>query len=244
MRRIYDGELRKEFGTGSSVAWKGRITFIAAVTEEIDRYYGFNQSLGERFIYFRWSRAGGQNHGDDAALVAMNQDRKAVEAEVQAAAQALLSDLPNCDPTGDEIFQRRIAALAEFVAHARTHIPRDNQKHVELVPQPESATRLSQQLWQLAKGSALLDRRDTVNETDFAIAQRGAFDSIPANKRVLLEAVIRSGSPNDSGLRRTTWHYAGEDLELMRLFARREDKSYFLSDFAKATLDKAGIKHA
>jgi hypothetical protein len=51
MRRIYDGKLSKQFGTGENHAewtWEGRLTFVVAVTPENDRYCSIFQSLGER----------------------------------------------------------------------------------------------------------------------------------------------------------------------------------------------------
>jgi hypothetical protein len=45
LRRIYDGELSKQFGTSDVVApWKGHITFVAAVTPAIDQHYGSIQT--------------------------------------------------------------------------------------------------------------------------------------------------------------------------------------------------------
>lgn len=74
MRRIYDGKLRKEFGTSENLdkrTWEGRITFVVAVTPEIDRHYSIFSTLGERFVMIRWPRAG----GIEAALSAMNQKK-------------------------------------------------------------------------------------------------------------------------------------------------------------------------
>src|SRR5262245_13216091 len=53
MRRIYDGQLRKEFGTANNLKareWKGRITFAVATTPDVDKQYSIFQSLGERFV--------------------------------------------------------------------------------------------------------------------------------------------------------------------------------------------------
>ena len=51
MRRIYDGQLRKEFGTGEDNEhreWKGRNTYFDAVTPAIDGYNSFFQKLGRK----------------------------------------------------------------------------------------------------------------------------------------------------------------------------------------------------
>ena len=107
----------------------------------------------------RWHRPG----GTEAALRAMGQNRQRVRQELRDAVTALFDSLPEQEPTLPEEFERRIAALAEFVVVARTHVPRDGRtKEVIYVPEPEASTRLAQQLCQLAKGSALLGGREIV----------------------------------------------------------------------------------
>lgn len=58
MRRIYDGRLTKEVGTAESgaITWKGRTSFVACITPEIDINYSAFQTLGERFLMVRWPR--------------------------------------------------------------------------------------------------------------------------------------------------------------------------------------------
>ena len=92
MRRIYDGHLRKEYGTDEdrkAHEWKGRITFAVATTDEVDRHHSVFQTLGERFVMIRWGRPG----GTEAALVAMNQDCAARAEDLRATVHALMSGL-------------------------------------------------------------------------------------------------------------------------------------------------------
>ena len=88
LRRIYDGSFNREFGTAENLAdrkWQGRITLLAGVTPELDKYHSVFQALGERFVRTRWPRAG----GIDAALRAMRQ--KTNEAElIKVAVHSLL----------------------------------------------------------------------------------------------------------------------------------------------------------
>jgi hypothetical protein len=157
MRRIYDGKLRKEFGTSENAKdheWTGRITFLVAVTGEIDRHYSVFNALGERFVMIRWPRAG----GIEAGLAAMNQDGARATEELRVAVNELFARLANRQPVLSRDLQVRIAALSEIAVRARTHVPRDGySKAIVYVPEPESNTRLAQQLAQVAKGSALLD---------------------------------------------------------------------------------------
>ena len=47
LREIHDGQFKRDFGTGVTKIWKGRVTMIAAVTPILDKYYS---------IWPRWRR--------------------------------------------------------------------------------------------------------------------------------------------------------------------------------------------
>ncbi len=213
LRRIYDGDLKKEFGTADRVeGWKGRITFVACVTPEIDTKYRAIQSLGDRFLMMRWGRAGQQ-----AALQAMVQDSERARAELKHAVHGLLNGLPQVEPDATP-FLKRLASLADFVARARSHVPResDGDKAIIGEPEPESAPRLAQQLCQLAKGSALLSHRSSLAEEDFAVARRAGFDCIPAARRKALEWALNGGRVSKTS---SSQKYLAEDLEAVGLLA-------------------------
>ena len=119
MRRIYDGHLRKEYGTDDSQSqheWRGRITFVVATTDEVDRHYSVFQTLGERFVMVRWSRPG----GTEAALKAMNQNCERGKSELRHSVHAVFENLPSIEPILPPETQERVAALAEFAVRGRT----------------------------------------------------------------------------------------------------------------------------
>jgi hypothetical protein len=211
LRRIYDGELRKEFGTSEATPpWKGRMTLVVAVTEAIDKHYSVLQSLGDRFVMVRMGRGGQQ-----AAIRAMTQDVEKARTELRTAVHGLFKSLTAVEPAVSDETTNRLAAMAEFAVRARSSVPREGpDKAVVGEPQPESAARLGQQLSQLAKGSARLSHRELVNDEDFAVARRVAFDCIPARRRAMLEVAIQGEKivTNTS-----TKKYDKEDLEVLGL---------------------------
>ena len=217
MRRIFDGEIRKEFGTSQSVAerqWKGRITFGVAVTPAIDEHYSIFQTLGERFVMIRWPRAGGV----EAALAAMNQEHGTAKEVLKQAIHGLFSSLPIVEPRIPEEYQLKIAALTEIVVRGRTHVPRNGyNKDIIYVPEPESATRLAQQLAQLAKGCALISGRDTVAEEDYVIVRRVGLDCLPPTRRKILACLIAGDSLDTLALPKSSLSYAKEELEAQEL---------------------------
>lgn len=211
MRRIYDGELKKEFGTSDAVpAWRGRITFAVAVTNEIERHYSVIQSLGARFLTVRMQRADAE-----AAIKAMAQDPAKVASEMRLAVHRLFSSLSAVEPAVADPLRRMLASLAEFTARGRSHVPRDSRtKAIIGDPQPESATRLAQQFVQLVKGSARLSGRDAAEIRDYAVAVRAAFDSLPQRRRVILEGCF---SGQAAPRRTSTAVYDSEDLRVLGL---------------------------
>lgn len=240
MRRIFDGHLRREFGTSENLAereWRGRITFLVAATPDVDRYYTIFQTLGERFVMIRWHRP----EGPDAAMKAMNQRGRQAAKDLKESVTDLYNGLSPYEPHLSNSFQHRIAALTEFVVRARTHVPRDSygRKEITYVPEPEAPTRLAQQLAQLAKGSARLAGRVEVNEADYRIVLRCALDCIPAIRRAVLDHVM---GKNAFGLRRipkSTLSYAKEELRALEILALGASR---LSNAAEGWVNQAGIQ--
>jgi hypothetical protein len=224
MRRIYDGQLSKEFGTSQNLKqrdWRGRITFVVAVTPAIDGCYSVFQTLGERFVMVRWPRAG----GIEAALSAMNQDTKEAKADLKAAVHGLLTHLKKLKPEITAHCQTRIAAMTEIAVRGRTHVPRSGyNKDIVYVPEAESSTRMAQQLAQLAKGSALLDGRSRVNERDLALVKRVAFDSMPPTRKQVLECLLAGQDPKLLKIPKSTLSYALEELEAQELIDREPSR--------------------
>lgn len=236
MRRIYDGHLRKEYGTNDSRSqheWRGRITFSVATTDEVDRHYSVFQTLGERFVMIRWGRPGGV----EAALKAMNQDCERGRSELREAVHKLFGALQESEPVLPVQLQLGIAALAEIAVRGRTHIPRSTgYKHIIYLPEAEAATRLAQQLAQLTKGAASVCGRSTPNKADFDLTRRVAFDCIPTTRRKILYAFIEGKSLTQVNLPPATLHYAEEELEALGLTSKQQ-----LSALARELLSQAGF---
>ena len=235
MRRIYDGQLRKEYGTANNLKareWQGRVTFAVAATPDVDAHYSVFQSLGERFVMIRWGRP----DGIKAALSAMNQDSAVARQQLQMAVAILFRSLPRLQPRLSPSLQHSIAALADLVTRARTHIARSGyNKEMLYAPEPEAPTRLSQQLSQLAKGSALLDGRDEVSVGDYALVKRVAFDCIPTTRRKMFQALL-NGNSIASAAPASTLRYGAEDLQALGLLEERQ-----LSSLSIGLLTIAGM---
>jgi len=225
LRRIYDGNFSREFGTDENMeerSWHGRLTLLAGAVPDIDRHYSLFQKLGERFVRLRWERAGGVETG----LKAMEHTPKVAE-ELKASVHAILRPIlpkPQIAPYVPDAIKRKIASLSELIALARTYIERDgHSRDASGIPVTEGNTRLPQQLCQLARGSVLLDGRAEVDDSDYQLVQRAAFDSIPPDRAEVLRAILVGKSAFSLGLPKATVARANEDLTLSGVLTEQDE---------------------
>jgi len=189
LREIYDGRYDKSWGTGKRLEWTGRLGFIAGVTPVIDTYHAVMAVLGQRFLLFRLRQADRVAVAEKAITNARGDDRDA-RAAMAADVAAFMKRLPRTVPDVPESFVTRIAHLANLVTSARSGVEREGyRRELEYAPEREMPARLARQLYSLARGVALVDRRATVSEGDLARVARVALDCIPAVRRLILEVL-------------------------------------------------------
>jgi hypothetical protein len=215
LRRVYDGDLRKEFGiAGLNTEWSGRLSVGVAVTPKVDRYTSVFGALGERFIMIRWKRVAGV----DAALTAMQQDHAAKDTAMRQAVRTLFDAMKHApEPSIPPPLKLAIAATAELIARGRTAVERERDDRIEYEPEPEGATRLAQQFCQLAKGSARLESREYVDAADLALVHRVAFDTLHPHRTAVLRALVKGDRADAAKLAPTTLRRVLEDLQMVGL---------------------------
>lgn len=220
LRRIYDGFFRREFGSDENLderEWKGRLTFLAGVTPDVDSYHGLFQSLGERFLRIRWGRAG----GIESALFAMEQQdglkdqlREAVHDFLHPVFDQAFIDSPKISRD----FLEYLAEIGEETVKARAYIKRNSRtREIEDEPQIESNTRLPQQLAQVVRGWTVLMGQREDDGDGIVLAKRAAEDSIPSARLKVLNALRFEEDPYKLGLPRRVVDRAKEELQLVGL---------------------------
>ncbi len=217
LREIHDGEFRRDFGTGQTKIWRGRVTIIGAVTPAIDRHYSIFSTLGERFLQVRSHRPDSEEAGKRAI------EQQGQEAIIRAELQRHVKDLfdksskepPNLLPAAVS----RIASLAEVIAFGRTHVDRNSygNREIEYVPEPEANTRLSKGLAAIAKGLAALNLRSVVAEQDLQDVFRVGLDCLPINRRSLLLAVMTERDVTTLPIPRTIRDRQLEELKELKI---------------------------
>ena len=238
LREIHDGEFKRDFGTGETKIWKGRVTIIAAVTPALDRHYSIFSSLGERFLQLRWHRPDSEEAGEWA----IRQQGK--EGEIRDKAREIIGEIMRTSldnpPVLPDEMAKRIASLSEVIAIGRTHVSRAyGNREIEYVPESEANTRISKGLAAMAKGIAAVNRNETVAEQDLQDAFRVGLDCLPPNRRMLLLAASRGASIESVQIPRTVRDRAEEELTELGLL--EAGISLSLSENAKRLLSKAEV---
>jgi hypothetical protein len=196
LREIYDGQFSKEWGNGKSLNWSGKVGLLAGVTGVIDREYALGAILGERFLMYRVKGAPARtlaHRAIEQGTVWEQDQRQALRHVVAAYLETLL---PVAPPTPAPVVDA-VAALAEFTARARSPIFFDARRgEIELIPEPEAPGRLAKQFILLARALAVVRQEPAVSLATYATVVQVAHDTMPATRRVILQAVLASdGEP-------------------------------------------------
>jgi hypothetical protein len=185
LREIYDGSFSKEFGTGETKNWEGKMGFIAGVTSIIDNHQSVFQVLGERFIQYRPKQP-------DPILLARkaisnNNSGKEMREEIQQAFADFISSIkiPETLPEMSEDMQDRIAHLAAFCVRGRSGVVREGySREIDLIPDSELPTRLAKQFITLVAALDLIDNTD--QERNYNLIYKIGMDSLPQKRRKIL----------------------------------------------------------
>ncbi|HEY4694459.1 MAG TPA: bifunctional DNA primase/polymerase [Candidatus Nanoarchaeia archaeon] len=243
LREIYDGQFKKEFGTGETKEWEGKLGFIAGVTPVIDTHYSIYQTLGERFIQYRPR----QSDPIEIALKAMGNSGKEtpMREEIQNAFADFIAGvaIPEEDIAIPEELTKRMAYLAAFCVRARSGVIREGYSHreIELIPDSELPTRLAKQLITLACALYLITGEFT--EEDYELVYKVGMDSLPQNRKAVIDLLYKTNEFLETteiatkiGYPTNTTRRVLEDLHGLKLILRESKGKGFADRWAM--LDK------
>lgn len=239
LREIHDGEFRRDFGTGESKVWRGRVTIVAAVTPALDRHYSIFSTLGERFLQLRWHRPDSEVAGEWA--IRQQGKEEEIRQEARRVIGQIMSNSLNEPPVLQDEMKKRIANMAEVIAVGRTHVYRNNygRREIEYVPEAEANTRISKGLAAIARGVAALNRHEEVGEEDIQDVFRVGLDCLPQNRQRLLLAVLQSKDVESIKMPRTVKERELEELKALEIL---EENSQELTERFQGLLTTACLK--
>ncbi len=183
LRKAYDGIVSKEFGNiQGKVEYKVHFNILAAATPQIDRYFLYNQALGERYVNFRLQIPNRVALTKKAFYNQMHEYRKHHNL-LSKRVSRFIHNIPNVSITKIRVTNKVkniLIQCATFIALIRTHVPRDaTGRHITILPQPEVAGRLVQQMVQIAASGAILRGRRIIRQPQLDKAVYMALCSVP-----------------------------------------------------------------
>lgn len=254
LREIFDGYYRKEFGTGETKTWEGKIGFIAGVTSVIDKHYEIYSVLGERFIQYRPV----QPNPIEVAKKAMRNSGvdKQMRDEIQNAMASFVAgiEIPEGRVEISSELEDKIAHLAAFCVRARSGIIRDgySTREIDFIPETELPTRLAKQLITLYTGLTFVGHVSP--EADYELIKKVALDSLPKKRKLVLGILIENKDEHLNtkkiGLKinypTNTTRRALEDLHALGLISKKgkgqgSPDEWWVSKSTLYLLEKAGL---
>lgn len=210
LREVYDGKYVKEFGTGNTVAWAGKVTVIAAATYKIHDMRQEYAAMGERFLFYELiqpDRKGASDRG-------MSNQESGEIAEARVHLQNLLKEylcelieIPTEMPPISPEIKSDVIDLAEMTTRSRSDVKRawfSPQKEILEVFPPEMPTRFASCLQTLARSLMILNWNETGNmeltEGHKRILQKYALDSIPMGRREAMKELSKYDLLSTAGL--------------------------------------------
>jgi hypothetical protein len=198
LREIHDGHWSRNVGVdgGRSLEWRGKCVLIGGCTPTIDQHHGLMATMGERFLFSRMLPMKEELQADRAMQHVSHEDemRKAL----RNAVNGLFSSVRHDTGEFDEAARTRMAALATFVARARSGVERDRHyREIELIPASEMPGRLARSLRCLFHG---LQNIGVPDEECWNLASSVGLDCIPDVRRKALKYLFaNSEKPLETG---------------------------------------------
>lgn len=205
LREIYDGEYRKEFGTGETHSWVGKISMIAGVTTTIYTAREMYAAMGERFVMYQLiqpdrfdvSKRAIENAEDDPG-----DERKII---IKDAFKGFIEgiSIPKSVPKMSEELKIELIELSELSTRARSPIDRDwrsSTKEMTFVHDPEMPTRFATQLITIGRGLMVLDDTDQLIPESKNILYKIALDSISKTRRLVLQELTKYTSSDTASI--------------------------------------------
>ena len=192
LREVYDGAWTRYVGSdgGRTLCWVGKCGLVGGATPAIDGFYAVMNILGERFIYYRLPETSEDSRAEKALIHAGR------EAEMRAELAGMVADFFNTldiykpvDFTTEE--RDKLIQLAVFTARCRSAVQRDSfsSREIQLIPGPESPTRLVKVLAQLLRGLQVVG---IARERAWELVEKTALDSMPALRQKVVLAMLET----------------------------------------------------
>lgn len=202
-RAIYDGSFNKKTGSGKNVDWAGKVGMVAGGTIAVQRKLRQYSEQGERFINYIIKQPDREEMTNRA--IDNQKNIKEKEGYLKDLVAEFINDCLVKVATTEVIittdFQRDMVKVANFCTLARSPvIVNFKTRKVEWVPEPEMPARMATMLTNLGATLGLMNTNGLISEHNMRAVYKTAFDSIPADRRILLQLLTKYTKANTSTL--------------------------------------------
>lgn len=249
MREIYDGDYKKEFGTGEAIHWKGKVSILAGVTTVIHTM-DLGQAMGSRFVMYSPKQPDRIETTKRAMLNLTNLDEQREKIQ-QAVTEYIKSvKIPSVIPEISNEMQEELIRLANISTLARTSVERSyasREQSIRYIHEPEMPTRVCEQLKTLGAAFIVMNGGQELSPLYRNILYKVSLDCVPASRRLVLRELVRHEMVYTSALAtrlnyptETVRHWL-EELNAVKLIDRIKESSrdgWKIKDEFRLTLSK------
>jgi hypothetical protein len=256
MREIYDGYISKATGNGDTVEWgtkekRWKGTFIMAATEGIYKLQEEFADMGTRAINYVFVSQDRKKTTRAALKNKRNNDKFSIEFglfqdDVRDFVMDAIERAPyDFDPIPNDV-EEEIIEVADLSSQCRSVVIRNYRGEKTLALSAEFPMRMAEQLLAMTQLLMYINNGNLTPEMKYAI-YKTAFDSIPKQRRMILETVARYDKIEILGMAKImnyppelvrSWV---EDLNMFGIIKHIEDgrKEYWaIKDESRAVLKK------
>jgi hypothetical protein len=168
MREIFGGKYDREMHP-RKVSWRGRVTFVGAVTSAIDRHGHFINEMGPRFLFIRLTPYSDEDreHVLDLVYSRQNYDGwKARQVEMMREVVMAGRERLRAGIETPEEYRVLVRHSATLIAMGRVTVPRDAYRDQAIIglSETEEATRATAQLTKYVRASVALGWKPEIVE--------------------------------------------------------------------------------
>ncbi len=209
LRSIYGGAFTKDFGTGETIDWVGKITILAGATYAIHTLRRMYSAMGERFLIYALVQP---DRIEAARRTMVNQESgqmKEMRAHINETFRHYSDEeivIPEKMPSITDELRQELLDLAELATRARSTVERDwhsATKDILEAHPPEMPTRFAGQLQIMAQALMVINQHeghDGLLEEDKHILYKMTLDSITKTNRMAMQELAKYEVIETAGL--------------------------------------------
>lgn len=193
LRKIYDGDINKSFGTGEDIRVEIKVGMLAGTTTAIHSLTAKFAAMGERFLMYNMEQP-------DRVEVTLRAIRNINDFEANKMMRIAFKEyidglvIPEEMPKLPEDVFQELTHLSDFATKARSAVEREEysrEKNIKMIHAPEMPMRFAKQLVSIGMSLSIMNSQNggspDLTPMDNKILYKMALDSIPQQRKVILQ---------------------------------------------------------